>query len=112
MINYGYLNSYLTYNLWFFNFLYLGIGIGLIINNYRNDKSIPNCDDIFTLICLMLGGSGIPVLTFSQIQELNVLTLLYSLGVASYAIPNYQKIWNQHVRKTIVITIIICGVFT
>lgn len=91
MINYGYLNSYLTYNLWFFNFLYLGIGIGLIINNYRNDKSIPNCDGIFTLICLMLGGSGIPVLTFSQIQELNLLNLLYSLGVASYAIPNYQN---------------------
>ena len=91
MINYEYLNSYLTYNLWFLNFLYLGVGIGLIINDYRNDKSIPNCDDIFTLICLMIGGNTIPVLTFSEIPELNMLNLLYSLGIASYSIPNYQN---------------------
>ena len=90
MINYQYLNSYFTYNLWFFNFIYAGFGIGFIMNNYRNDKSIPNCNDIFTLICLMMGGSIVPVLTFSQIQELNMLTLIYSLGVGSYAIPNYR----------------------
>lgn len=95
MINYDYLNSYVTYNLWFFNFLYLGVGIGIIINNYRIDKDIPTCDDIFTLICLMIGGNTIPVLTFSQIPELNMLTLLYSLGVASYAIPNYQNMSSE-----------------
>lgn len=90
MIHYQYLNSYCTYNLWFFNFIYAGFGIAFIMNNFRNDKSIPNCNDIFTLICLMMGGNIVPVFTFSQIPELNLLTLLYSLGVGSYAIPNYH----------------------
>lgn len=52
---------------------------------------MPNCDDIFTLICMMLGGNTIPVLTLFQIMELNILTLFYSIGISSYAIPNYQN---------------------
>lgn len=87
-----YLNSYATYNLWFFNFMSLCAGILLIISNVKENNSIPNCDNIYTIICFMLVGNVLPVLTFSQLLEFNIFSFLYSIVIVSYASYHYSKI--------------------
>jgi len=87
-----YLNAYATYNLWFFNFMSLCLGIYLIISNVKANNSIPNCDNIYTIICFMLIGNVFPVLTFSQLLEFNIFSFIYSLVIVSFSSFHYSKI--------------------
>ena len=88
----NYLNSYLTYNIWFFNFLMLGAGLYVIIDYYKNYNPLQDCSHIFPLICLSLGGNVLPVLTFSQLSCVNIIIFMSSTALVSYNIYNFFQI--------------------
>jgi hypothetical protein len=90
MNNYLNLNTYVSYNLWFFNLFSLVIGIVLLVYHYKDGNSIKDCDNIFTLLCLNLGGSVLPVITYSSIMELNVIIFFSSCALVGYGFYNYS----------------------
>ena len=95
MINYSYLNSYITYTLWLFNFIALSSGLVIIIDYYKNDTHIKDCSNIFTLICFGLSANVLPVLTFSHFREINVIIFFTSLPFVGYNLYNYITMPNS-----------------
>ena len=95
MIIYSYLNSYITYTLWLFNFISLSSGLFILVDYYKNDTLIKDCSNIFTLICFGIIANVLPVLTFSYFREINVLLFCISLSFAGYNIYNYVTLQDS-----------------
>lgn len=95
MINYSYLNSYITYTLWLFNFIALSSGLFILVDYYKNDTHIKDCSNIFTLICFGVALNVLPVLTFSYFREINVLLFCVSLSFVGYNIYNFSTMHDS-----------------
>ena len=94
-MNLNQINNYFSFNIWFFNLITLTGGIFSLIEHYKNDEILEDCNSIFTLICFGIGGNILPILSCSISEEINTFIFVYSGVFFGFNIYNLNQISQE-----------------